>query len=218
MKKLLFILSIAILTITAISIAKLNSKKDTSNPQPVKDTSTPKSVRVAAEDVFSQGKFYCSEAVVHSINNVLKEPYPEEITRTASAFPVGLGKAKSLCGAVSGGEIALGMVYGRTLGEKMNPKMLPFAKELHDFIKTKYGSVLCAKLVEPYDFKSAERKKLCVGLTGDVAEWVAEKLESDTLNATIFDKSKTTVYKNEQGKFYVKLAQNSNKCGNCFLN
>lgn len=205
MKKLLSLFAIAILTLTVITLAKINAKKENLNT---------KTVRSMAEDVFSKGKFYCSEAVVHSINKILKEPYPNEITRTASAFPVGLGKAKSLCGAVSGGEIALGMVYGRTLGEEMNPKMLPYAKELHDFINKKYGSVICAKLVEPYDFKSTERKKLCVSLTGDVAEWVAEKLESDTITATIFEKENSLTFRDKNGELYLKqtLTKNCNSC------
>ncbi len=41
----------------------------------------------------------------------------------ASGFPIGLGKSGCLCGAVSGGQMALGMIYGRVEGESMNEKM-----------------------------------------------------------------------------------------------
>ncbi|WP_236875943.1 C-GCAxxG-C-C family protein, partial [Clostridioides difficile] len=42
--------------------------------------------------------------------------------------------AQCLCGAISGGEMALGIVYGRVHGEAMNPKMFEHAKGLHDYI------------------------------------------------------------------------------------
>lgn len=94
-----------------------------------------KEVRTTAEECFRRGEFFCSEAVLHTINNALGQPLSPEITKLASGFPVGLGKAQCLCGAISGGEMALGLVYGRVHGEAMNPKMFEHAKGLHDYIK-----------------------------------------------------------------------------------
>ncbi len=70
-------------------------------------------VRKQAEGYFDRGEFFCSEAVVHTINQLLGNPFPQEVTKLASGFPIGLGKSGCLCGAVSGGSMALGMVYGR---------------------------------------------------------------------------------------------------------
>lgn len=126
-----------------------------------------------------EGEFFCSESVVHTINQLLGSPMPHEITKLASGFPIGLGKSGCLCGAVSGGQIALGIAYGRNHGETMNAKMFPLAAQLHDHIKNIYGSTCCRVLVQNYEFMSPERKRHCVQITGEVAAWAAEKLMED---------------------------------------
>ena len=139
-------------------------------------------IRETAENYFRKGEFFCSEAVVQTINDALEKPYPEEIVRLASGFPVGLGKAQCLCGAVSGGEMALGMVYGRVHGEPMNPKMFEKAKALHDYIKEEYGSLCCRVITRQWNgdnFQSPERKQHCIAITGKVAQWVATQLIED---------------------------------------
>jgi len=140
------------------------------------------SVKKEAEGYFERGEFFCSEAVVHTINRLLDKPYNDDIVKMASGFPIGMGKSGCLCGAVSGGQMALGMVYGRVHGEPMNDKMFPIAAELHDFIKEEYNSTCCRVMTRQWagdNFKSPERKKHCVEITGKVAEWVAEKLIED---------------------------------------
>ncbi|SKA78091.1 C_GCAxxG_C_C family probable redox protein [Caloramator quimbayensis] len=136
-------------------------------------------VRSKAEGYFERGEFFCSESVVHTINELLGWPYSEDVVRMASGFPIGMGKSGCLCGAVSGGSMALGMAYGRKHGEPMNEKMFPIAKELHDYIKSLYGSTCCRVLVRNYEFASPERKAHCVKITGEVAAWIASKLLDD---------------------------------------
>lgn len=136
-------------------------------------------VRAKAEGYFQRGEFFCSEAVIHTINEMLGWPFPAEITKLASSFPIGIGKSGCLCGAVSGGAMALGMVYGRNHGEAMNDKMFPVAAGLHDHVKAQYKSTCCRVLVKGYDFGSPERKAHCVRITGEVAAWVAARLAED---------------------------------------
>lgn len=133
-------------------------------------------VQEKAEGYFQRGEFFCSEAVVHTINEFLGWPFHESITKMASGFPVGMGKAGCLCGAVSGGQMALGMAFGRNHGEAMKDTMFPIAAELHDFIKKEYKSTCCRVIVKDFEFGSPERKNHCVTITGLVARWVAEKL------------------------------------------
>ena len=136
-------------------------------------------VREKAEGYFERGEFFCSEAVVHAINELLGWPFPEEITKMASGFPIGLGKSGCLCGAVSGGAMALGMAYGRNHGDPMDERMFPVAANLHDHIKSVYKSTCCRVLVKGYDFTSPERKSHCVQITGEAAAWVAEQFLAD---------------------------------------
>ena len=101
------------------------------------------SVRAKAEGYFQRGEFFCSEAVIHTINELMGWPFPKEITKLSSAFPIGIGKSGCLCGAVSGGCMALGMAYGRKHGEPMDDRMFPVAAALHDHVKDKIGRASC---------------------------------------------------------------------------
>lgn len=139
-------------------------------------------IRKTAENYYKNGEFFCSEAVVQTINDALGKPYPEAVVKLASGFPIGLGKAQCLCGAVSGGEMALGMVYGRVYGEPMDPKMLERSKSLHDYIKEEYNSLCCRVITRQWkddNFQSPERKQHCVAITGKVAAWVATQFIED---------------------------------------
>lgn len=141
-----------------------------------------KSIRETAEEYFRSGTYFCSEAIVQTLNDALGKPYGDDVVKLASSFPVGLGKAQCLCGAVSGGEMVLGMVYGRTKGQPMDPKMFETAKGLHDFIKEAYKSTCCRVITHQWagdNFMSPERKEHCIKITGVVAEWVANTLIDD---------------------------------------
>ncbi len=136
-------------------------------------------VRKKAEGYFERGEFFCSESVVHTINELLGWPFSKDIVKLASAFPIGLGKSGCLCGAVSGGAMALGMAYGRVHGEPMDEKMFPVSAALHNHVRDMYNSTCCRVLVKDYEFTSPERKAHCVQITGEVAAWIAEALLKD---------------------------------------
>lgn len=141
-----------------------------------------KEIRETAEELYRDGTFFCSEAVVQTINDVLGKPFDDSVVKMASSFPIGMGKAQCLCGAISGGEMALGMVYGRVKGEPMNPKMFEYAKGLHDYIKGEYRSTCCRVITRQWagdNFMSPGRKEHCIHITGQVAEWVANVLIED---------------------------------------
>ena len=133
-----------------------------------------KSIRETAEEYFRSGTFFCSEAVLQTINDALGKPFSDEIVKMASSFPIGMGKAQCL--------MALGIVYGRVKGQPMDPKMFPMAKGLHDFIKEKYGATCCRVMTRQWagdNFMSPERRAHCIEITGVVAEWVANALIDD---------------------------------------
>ena len=136
-------------------------------------------MRKDSEELFASGTFFCSEAVVTVINNYLGQPYHPDVVKMASGFPIGMGKAGCLCGAVSGGQMALGIVYGRTQGEEMQEKMFEESKGLHDHVIKDYCSCCCRVMTRQWkgdEFKSPERKKHCIAITGNVTQYVAERL------------------------------------------
>lgn len=136
-------------------------------------------VRTKAGGCFQRGEFYCSEAVIDTLNEFLGWPMDRSIVRLAAGFPVGIGKSGCVCGAISGGVMALGLVYGRDPGKTMDDRMFPVAAELHDHIKKSYKSTCCRVITKDLVFASPERKAHCVKITGEVAAWVAAKLLDD---------------------------------------
>lgn len=133
-------------------------------------------LRERAEDLYRSGQFLCSEAVVYAFNEAMDEPMPPEIVRLASGFPVGmgaLGTGGCTCGALSGGVMVLGMIYGRSTPGEEAPLVLDKARELHDWFKSEKRSTCCRALIAGLEFGSPEHIDQCVAFTGDVAEHLA---------------------------------------------
>ena len=133
-------------------------------------------VKKDAEDLF-RGGFFCSEAVMSSIRSNFELDIPEEVIAMASGFPIGIGRSKCLCGAVSGGVMALGLFFGRTKqGDSKVEKTLELSKELHDWFKQANGknALCCRILTKGFDMASGEHKEQCIKFTGMVAGKVAE--------------------------------------------
>lgn len=135
-----------------------------------------KKIQKDAEELF-RGGFFCSEAVVSAIRSNFELDIPEEVIAMASGFSVGIGRSKCLCGAVSGGVMALGIFFGRTV--QKDPKVeknLEVAKELHDYFKEANGknALCCRILTKEFDMGKGEHKEQCIYFTGLVAAKVAE--------------------------------------------
>ncbi|WP_292368194.1 C-GCAxxG-C-C family (seleno)protein [Methanoregula sp. UBA64] len=134
----------------------------------------PRKIREIAEDYYRSGRFYCSEAIVKTINDEFRLGYPEDVIRCASGFPIGMGGAGCSCGAVTGGVMALGMAFGRK--DPRDPaveRCLMLSRELHERFTARHGCACCRSLTRGLILKSPEHLKKCVSLTGEVAEETA---------------------------------------------
>lgn len=131
-------------------------------------------VRATAEKYYRDGDFYCSEAVVKTIRDAFGLELDDSVIAMASGFPVGIGGSGCTCGAVNGGVMALGMVFGRTQpkDERVN-KAMALAKELHDQFRTNHKSLCCRVLTKTLTLGTPEHLEQCIALTGEVAETVA---------------------------------------------
>lgn len=129
-----------------------------------------------AENYYRNGDYLCSEAVFTVVNDYLKNPLPKEAVCLASGFPVGIGMAGCTCGALTGGVMALGLKYGRTVPNVETPGMFEAAKMLHDGFKKQFGSTCCRVLIKDFEFGSPEHIEHCVKLTGAVAEMVMRQI------------------------------------------
>ncbi|WIF95756.1 C-GCAxxG-C-C family (seleno)protein [Caminicella sporogenes] len=134
-----------------------------------------KKIRNDAEELFRKGDFYCSEAVVSSIKNNFEIDMPDEMIAMASGFPIGIGKSKCVCGAVSGGILTIGYFFGRTKGgDPKVQKTLQLANELQQSFRDNHGCLCCHVHTRGMDMASGEHKKQCISFTGEVAQKAAE--------------------------------------------
>ncbi|MRR13413.1 hypothetical protein EG835_13380 [bacterium] len=135
-------------------------------------------VRRDAEEYFRNGNFYCSEAIVASVRDNIAPEMPEALIAAASGFPVGVGRSKCMCGAVSGGVLSLGYLFGRTgPGTPSDPesvKTLALANELQQAFKDSHRVLCCSVQTKGMDMASGEHKAQCVAFTGEMAAKTAE--------------------------------------------
>jgi C_GCAxxG_C_C family probable redox protein len=117
-----------------------------------------------AEQLYRSGKYHCAEAVLETVRRKFSPDLPESIVGTVSGFGGG-SSSGCICGAVSGGTVALGLV----LGDKKETTHL--TKELHTWFKEKYGLTCCKVIRQTHP-------GTCPVLTGEVAGKVAEMLGS----------------------------------------
>ncbi|MGL4345817.1 MAG: C-GCAxxG-C-C family protein [Cellulosilyticaceae bacterium] len=137
-------------------------------------------VRRVAEGYYRDGDFYCSEAIVKTIKDVFELPISDEVIAAASGFPVGMGGSGCTCGAVAGGVMALGLVFGRTQAkDKKVDKAMALSRELHEIFREKHKSVCCRVLTKGMRLGSSKHMKQCIDLTGEVAVEVAQLIMRD---------------------------------------
>jgi C_GCAxxG_C_C family probable redox protein len=134
-----------------------------------------KKIKEDAEGLYRRGEFFCSEAIVSSIRNHFNLNMPEEMIAMASGFPVGIGKSKCVCGAVSGGVLCLGYFFGRTKpGDMKVQNTLKLANELQESFRKNHGCLCCYVHTRGFDMAAGEHKDQCVAFTGEVAQKTAE--------------------------------------------
>lgn len=134
------------------------SKKETAKGKELAEK-----VALEAEALYRSGKMHCAEAVLAAIRNNFRPDLPEEMVMAAAGFGGG-SQTGCLCGAVSGGSIAMGLVL-----KDDRKKVMQLTKELHEWFKSQYG-VVCCRVVK------GEQKGICPELTGKTAGKVAELL------------------------------------------
>ncbi len=129
-----------------------------------------------AEEMYRSGEFLCSEAILLVANEFMGKPMPNKIVKLASGFPVGMGMAGCVCGALSGGVMALGLKYGRTKPKAKTPGMFEASRELHNRFKSRRGHTCCRVLIHHLQMGSPEHIKQCTAITGEVAADVIDIL------------------------------------------
>lgn len=127
-------------------------------------------IRKIAEDYYRNGDFYCSEAVVKIIIDEFQIDVSEDVIKMASGFPVGMGGMGCTCGALTGGVMAIGLVYGRSQGKdpKVN-KAMELSAKLYQIFCERHKVSCCKVLTRGMEKGSPEHMEQCIAFTGEMA-------------------------------------------------
>jgi C_GCAxxG_C_C family probable redox protein len=127
-------------------------------------------MREKAESYYLSGDFYCSEAVLKVILENFSTGLPDDVVALATGFPHGGGGSGCICGALVGGTMALGMLFGRKAAKDDDrvKKTMALTKELHDIFKKNHKNTCCRVLTKNLAYDSPERKQQCARTAAEV--------------------------------------------------
>lgn len=127
-------------------------------------------IRQTAETYYRNGDFYCSEAVVKTLIDAFELGVPDDVIKMASGFPVGMGGMGCTCGALTGGILVLGMIYGRKeAGDPSVNKAMELSARLYRVFCQRHKVSCCKVLTRGMEKGSPEHMAQCIAFTGEMA-------------------------------------------------
>ncbi|MBU1584845.1 MAG: C-GCAxxG-C-C family protein [Proteobacteria bacterium] len=130
---------------------------------------------------YFNGGFHCAEAVSKAIVEVYGKGPNSEIPQVASAFGGGAVKTfDGTCGALTGGLVAIGCLYGRMKpgDEETKKEVFQLAQDLGKRFVAEFGASNCNSVLELLG--PQENMNKCKQLSGTVAGMLSDILEKKT--------------------------------------
>ena len=92
------------------------------------------------------GGYNCAESVLMAMQEMwgMEQTTPN----IATAFGAGIGRKGSVCGAVTGGVLAINLKYGRMNADEDREKSYAPALEFYKKFEKEFGSAICYDLIE----------------------------------------------------------------------
>lgn len=141
-------------------------------------------VEERAVELFENG-LHCAEAVLVAVLEGQGLPL-EGAPRAASAFGAGVGRSKKgLCGALSGGLIALGLAQGRDSAAERWDEVAARAEEVRAWFAGEFGCTRCGVVLDKLGPQEGNDK--CIRLAGRTAARFHEVLGAPTAARTAPD-------------------------------
>ena len=132
----------------------------------------------AGEKAFEYHKsgFHCAEAVSKAIIEAYGNDIGKDIPKVATAFGGGVGRTKQeICGALTGGIIALGYLFGRSKPRADWTDASRLAAKLQQRFVEVHGTTNCGALLAT--FGPQENMMRCKRLSGEVAGMLADIIQ-----------------------------------------
>jgi len=132
-----------------------------------------------------ESDFNCAESVLMSLAELIGVK-SELIPKIATPFGGGIGRRGSVCGALTGGIIAIGLKFGRSEPKDTRRREESYKKALELFkrFEKKFGSALCYDLIrldlttpEGRERIKAVRLEKCISFVRSAARSAARLME-----------------------------------------
>lgn len=151
----------------------------------------PETAKSLAEGYFRDDKNNCAESVFRSIMTACGLECPVEMLKLASPFGRGMGGAGCACGALVGGQMAIGAIFGREQAAGSAPDICADASRLfHKQFKKQNGATCCRILHKGQPYGSDEQLSACCDRTGRAAEMAAAIICEVKANGGVPEKGK----------------------------
>lgn len=149
--------------------------KETQTQQPSADQ-TPEAlielIKAKSRSLFLTRRFQCAQAVLCSLNEGLQGGLRRDIAAPlASGLAEGLGGSGCLCGALTGGVLAIGLFMGKDGRTLLKASGSSFSTALlHRHFADRFGSACCKVLSKKVKHDAKAHFEQCAELTGAAAE------------------------------------------------
>jgi C_GCAxxG_C_C family probable redox protein len=156
---------------------KLTIKNETDN----RETATEELAVIIRQRTFnlmSTGRMMCSEAVLSVLNQGLGGGLPPDVAmKVAAGFPEGIGGSGCICGALTGGVIALGLFLSQGNSNSIDRhKAMAASGRLHQDFKSRFGSTCCRVLIKYGSSEIPHYFEACCDRGGWAAEHAARMI------------------------------------------
>lgn len=134
-------------------------------------------------ELFEQG-LCCAESVLQAVAES-RDIRSDLIPRIATGLCAGIARTGGICGAASGGVLAISLVTGRSSASESREENQQLVRTFLSEFETKFGSTNCEKLIGcrldtpegQQFFKEHNLRQKCAGFTRETARMVSALLE-----------------------------------------
>jgi len=102
----------------------------------------------------------CAESVLRGVCFAQGVDLDDQAKRMATPFGGGVGRSEDICGALTGGVLAIGVDIGRTAPTEDRLKSYEAARRLYKQFLERFGST-CCRVLNKSDFTSPEHRGRC---------------------------------------------------------